>query len=331
MAGHAIRVGLSAVAVMYFVCGAIFAEGPSAHCSPAVGILVVAAGSFELGASCDGLPMSASHSPPKDVMSEVPTPGSCPGGKALAVVAATPSDFAPGAVVPWSSSSLCAPTPPSRNSKHPSGGELSVQRSSSRKAACTDIVLFAGPPKLKAQTPMARAWPSPKTKASTASTPRPSSQTPMPEPKPKTPPSKGRSARKKLAERLSDSAKKNKSKPESPVVLTTCRHCDEEVNIKKTTSAGGGSSARICHNCRSAEKALRESFAKQGKAQEWKHMETSKRKCLIKANKDSGCGRGKTRKLTAVETVSVRAVLSQLSSVSARNLSSHSERTNASA
>ena len=90
-------------------------------------------------------------------------------------------------------------------------------------------------------------------------------------------------------------------------VMVVCYHCDEPTPITKTTSAGGNTASRICHDCRSAEKALRGHYYNQGKIQEWKTMEKSKRKSMIKNNKHNKSKKGKARQVTIVETSSVRA------------------------
>lgn len=195
------------------------------------------------------------------------------------------------------------------------GSSQSQSGSAKAKAKmCTDVVPFEGPPKSSKPTPTpSRASdpvaPTPSQKADWIWSPSSVKGKGQAQHTAKPSESKGKSARAKLANRMSPKQKAN-AKAASPIVYTTCRTCDEDVDIRKTTQAGGGSAARICHDCRSAEKALRTNFGKQNKAHEWKNMDLRKRKVLIKANKSSGSGRGVARKLQAVETVSVRAFLS---------------------
>ena len=88
---------------------------------------------------------------------------------------------------------------------------------------------------------------------------------------------------------------------------TVCYTCEEKVPVKLTTSAGGGCKTRICHACRSAEKALREKYFRDGKIKEWKAMPKKDRRLLVTNNKGTSGKKGKVRELKAIESTSVRA------------------------
>ena len=97
--------------------------------------------------------------------------------------------------------------------------------------------------------------------------------------------------------------------PTPPTVWVTCYCCEEDVDIQKSSAAGGGSASRICHDCRAAEKCLRTNYFNEGKIGEWKKMDTKKRRALIRANKPLKGKRGKPRTLKAVEDTTVRGRL----------------------
>ena len=78
------------------------------------------------------------------------------------------------------------------------------------------------------------------------------------------------------------------------------------MDVKKTTPANGNTTSRLCHDCRSAEKALRAHYFIQGKMKEWKSMPRSKRTSLVIQNKFNKAKKGKAREIAAVESSSVR-------------------------